>query len=278
MSLIINLALTGMVPTKEMTPHVPITPQEIIDTVIRCGEMGVQIAHIHPRDADGSPTWKKEAFQRIICGIRSRNEKILISATTSGRNWSEFEKRSECLELEGDDKPDLGSLTIGSLNFIRTASVNPPDIIHQLAQKMADRGVKPELEIFECGMIHKANTMLKTGLIKDNKPYFNILLGSLGTAPMHPSAFAAIHVLIPENAEWSVAGVGPYQLDANLLGIAFGGNVRTGLEDNIYLDKNKKVLASNEQLVQRIVDIAGRMGLKIASFGETCQRLGITKP
>jgi 3-keto-5-aminohexanoate cleavage enzyme len=95
---------------------------------------------------------------------------------------------------------------------------------------------------------------------------------------MHPSAFAAIHALIPENAEWSVAGVGPYQLDANLLGIAFGGNVRTGLEDNIYLDKNKKVLASNEQLVQRIVDIAGRMGLKIASFEETCQRLGITKP
>jgi uncharacterized protein (DUF849 family) len=272
---IINLAGTGMIPTKEMTPHVPISPQEIIETSLRCAEMGVQITHIHPRDEMGRPTWKKEAFQKIICGIRSKNPNILISATTSGRNWSDFERRSECLDLDGDDKPDLGSLTVGSLNFIRSASVNAPEIIHQLAQKMMDRGIKPELEIFEAGMLYKANVMLNTGIIKDERPYFNILLGSLGTSPLHPAIFGGIHALLPSNAEWAVAGVGNFQLDANTMSLAYGGNIRVGLEDNIYLDRHKKILATNEQLVERVLKIMGLMGLRPASFQETCQRLGL---
>lgn len=277
MSVIINLAGTGMIPIKSMTPHVPITSQEIIETTLRCAEMGVQISHIHPRDEDGKPTWKKEAFQRIIAGIREKNPNILISATTSGRNWSDFERRSECLDLEGDDKPDLASLTIGSMNFIRTASVNPPDMIHQLGQKMMDRGIKAELEIFDAGMLHKAKLMLQTGLLRDPKPYFNVLLGSLGTAPLHPAVFAGIHALLPDNCEWAVAGVGNYQLDANVMSLAYGGNIRVGLEDNIYFDRAKETLASNEQLVERLRGIMDLMGLKPASSDETWQRLGIAR-
>jgi len=277
MSVIINSCTTGMVPTKEMTPHVPISPQEIIETTLRCAELGVQIAHIHPRDEDGKPTWKKEVFQQIIVGIRSKNPNILISVTTSGRNWSDFSRRSECLDLDGDDKPDLASLTIGSLNFVKASSINAPDMIHQLAQKMMDRGIKAELEIFECGMLHKANTMLKTGILKDEKPYFNILLGSLGTSPLHPAVFGGIHALLPSNAEWAVAGVGAYQLDANAMSLAYGGNVRVGLEDNIYYDRQKKVLATNEQLIARIRSMMDCLGLIPASFLETCQRLGIKR-
>ncbi len=283
MGIIINLAGTGMVITKEMTPYVPITPEEIIETSLRCGDyvrpgVGAHIIHIHPRDEFGKPTWKKEVFQRIIAGIRNKNPKLLISATTSGRNWSEFEKRSECLDLTGDDKPDLASLTVGSLNFIRSASVNEPDMIHQLAKKMMDTGIKPELEVFDVGFMHKINHMLKTGIIKDDKPYINILLGSLGTAPLHPSAFAAIHALLPANAEWSVAGIGNYQLDANLMSLCFGGNIRVGLEDNIYYDRHKKELATNEELLGRVVwIIEEHMGLEIASHEEVRQRLGISR-
>lgn len=275
MSVIINLASTGMVITKELTPFVPIQPTEIIETVLRCAEMGVQIAHIHPRDEDGKPTWKKEVFQKIIYGIRSRNSKILISATTSGRNWSEIEKRTECLELTDDDKPDLASLTVGSLNFIKTASVNAPETLHVLATRMMEKGIKPELEIFDAGMLHKANMMIKSGIIKDEHPYFNILLGSLGTAPLHPAVFAGIHALLPVGAEWSVAGIGSFQLDANIMALSYGGNVRIGLEDNIYFDRNKKILATNEQLVERLLSMMTSMGLKPATFVETCQRLGI---
>lgn len=277
MSVILNLCSTGMVPTKEMTPHVPISPKEIIETSLRCAELGVQITHIHPRDESGKPTWKKEVFQQIICGIRAKNPNILISATTSGRNWGDFERRSECLDLEGDDKPDLGSLTVGSLNFVRSASVNAPEMIHQLAQKMMDRDIKPEIEVFDAGMLHKANTMLKSGIIRDEKPYVNILLGSLGTSPLHPAVFGGIHALLPSNAEWAVAGVGNYQLDANIMSLTYGGNIRVGLEDNIYLDRHKKVLATNEQLVERLIKIMNLMGLKPATFQETCQRLGIKK-
>lgn len=275
MGVIINLAGTGMIITKEMTPHVPITVQEIIDTSLRCAELGAQILHIHPRDENGKPTWKKEVFQKIITGIRNKNPHVLISATTSGRNWSAFDKRSECLELTGDDKPDLASLTIGSLNFIKATSVNEPQMIHQLAQKMIDHGIKPELEIFDAGFLHKANVMLKTGIIKDEKPYFNILLGSLGTAPLHPSVFAGIHALLPPNAEWAVAGIGSYQLDANLMSLSFGGNIRTGLEDNIYFDRQKKILATNEQLLLKITLFIQTMGLSVASCQEVRERLGI---
>jgi uncharacterized protein (DUF849 family) len=272
---IINMCLSGMIPTKLMTPHVPVTTAEIIQTTLNCAELGCTIFHIHPRDENGAPTWKKEIFKIIAEGIRSKNNKVLLSFTTSGRDWGDFERRSECLELEGDAKPDLASLTCGSLNFIKTASVNSPDIIHQLAIKMMDKGIKPELEIFEPGMLSKANHMLKTGIIKDDKPYFQFLLGSLGTSDLHPATFGAFHSLLPVNAEWGMAGIGQFQLQANLLALVFGGNIRVGIEDNIFYNREKKELATNEALVERLLRIMSEMGLKPATFEETRLRLGI---
>jgi uncharacterized protein (DUF849 family) len=262
-----------MIPTKEMTPHVPVSPQEIIDDAVRCAEIGARIVHIHPRDEMGKPTWKKEVFAKIIDGIRSKTDQILISATTSGRFWDDFERRAECLELKGDLKPDLASLTVGSNNFIHTASINSPTIIHQLAQKMMDVGIKPELEVFELGMVHKTNVMLKKGLITNTSPYFNILLGSLGTSPLHPAAFAAFHALLPENAIWSVAGIGRYQLAANILGLVHNGHIRVGLEDNIYYQN--KVLGTNDMLVARIVGLSQTLGRDIATIEQTREILAI---
>jgi uncharacterized protein (DUF849 family) len=259
-----------MVPTKEITPHVPVTAEEIISTVVRCSELGVRVAHIHQRDPEtGLPTWKKDILAKIISGIREKTDKVLISATTSGRFWKDFERRSECLDLAGDLKPDLASLTVGSNNFIKSASVNSPQMIADLATKMMDKGIKPELEIFEPGMVHKANILLKKGIIRDEAPYFNILLGSLGTSPLHPATFGAIHALLPTNAIWSLAGIGQFQLQANMIGLAFGGHIRIGLEDNIFFNRKTKELATNEQLLERILGIMNQMGVEPATPSET---------
>lgn len=272
---IINLCPTGMVPTKTMNPHVPVSPEEIISTAIECARLGASIIHIHPRDEFGHPTWKKEVFAKIISGIREKNDQLVINATTSGRNWTEFEKRSECLDLDGDLKPDLGSLTVGSQNFINTASLNAPEMIERLAIKMRDKGIKPELEVFEPGMIHTANYLIKKGILVGT-PYFNILLGSLGTSPLHPAVFGAFHSLLPQNSVWSVAGIGQFQLDANTIGLAFGGHVRVGLEDNIFFDREKKTLASNEMLVERMVQHIALLQLEVASPQETRELLGLS--
>lgn len=265
-----------MVPTKEQTPHVPVTPQEIIDACVQCAIAGARIVHIHPRDQNGKPTWKKEVFARIIGGIRERTDKLLISATTSGRYWSEFDKRSACLELQGDLKPDLASLTLGSNNFIRTASVNTPSMIQDLARKMQDSGIKPELEVFEPGMVNTANYLLGKGILCNQAPYFNILLGSLGTSPLDVVVLGAFLAQLPPDSVWSLAGIGRYQLPANVLALATGGHIRVGLEDNIYYQHlPSKQLATNLQLVERVISIAGHMGIEVASPEETRSMLGL---
>jgi len=273
--LIINLCPTGMVSSKQANPRLPVTASEIIKSSLACVKLGASIIHIHPRDENGNPTWKKEEFGKIIDGIRSQNDKVILNATTSGRAWSDFERRSECLDLKGDLKPDMASLTVGSMNFISTASVNPPDIIEQLASKMQEKGIKPELEVFEPGMLHKANYLIEKGIIKDSHPYFNILLGSLGTSPLHPAVFSSFYSLLPANAVWSIAGVGQYQLDANVMSMSMGGGVRVGLEDNQYFDRGKSIMASNEMLVSRIVKIAKLMQLEIATPSEARAMLGL---
>ncbi len=272
---IINLCPTGMVGMKSDNPNIPISTSEIIKDVLACAELGATVAHIHARDEAGKPSWKKEIYAKTIAGIRQKNDSIIINTSTSGRDWSEFEKRSDCLELGGDLKPDMASLTVGSLNFINSASVNSPDIIERLALKMKEKGIKPELEVFEPGMVHKANYLIEKGVIKDQHPYFNILLGSLGTSPLNPSVFSSFHALLPANAVWGIAGIGQFQLDANIMSISMGGNVRVGLEDNNFYDRDKKILATNEMLVARIVGIIGAMGLEVATTKEARAILGI---
>lgn len=272
---IINACLTGMIPTKKLNKFIPISPKEIAKSALACAKLGASIVHIHPRDIDGKPTWKKDIFADIIYRIREKNPHLIISVTTSGRFWNEFEKRSEVLELKGDLKPDLASLTVGSMNFIRDESINSPQMIEQLAHKLKGNEIKPEIEIFEPGMIYKTNYLIKKGIISSKKPYFNIFFGSLGTSPHHPAAVSACHTLLPPEAIWSSAGVGSYQLDANVMGLSFGAGVRTGLEDNLYFDRQKKVLATNETLVQRIVSIIEQMNLKVATSKEAREILGI---
>jgi 3-keto-5-aminohexanoate cleavage enzyme len=271
--IIINACLTGMVPTADMTPHVPISPKQIVECALECIKLGASVIHVHARNPDGTPTWKKTIFEEIIKGIRAVDKDVVISVTTSGRNWSEFEKRSECLEISGKLKPDFASLTVGSLNFIRTASVNTPDMITKLALKMKEKGIKPELEIFEPGMIHMTKYLIKKEIISPDRPYFNLFFGSLGTMPLEPASLAVYHALLPQGAIWSVGGVGDYQLDANVMSLSMGGHVRVGLEDHIYFDRKREKLASNQNLIERLVKMIKLMDLEVATSKEAREML-----
>ena len=157
--LIVNFTPTGMIPTKAMTPHVPVSVQEIVDDVHRAVEIGITMVHLHARDEKtGEPTYKAQVYERIIAGIRSFSKDLIICVSLSGRNFKAFEQRGEVLQLDGDVKPDMGSLTLSSLNFNKVASVNSPDIIKRLAQEMKTRPLK-QLKSTYNSQLHQKRTM-----------------------------------------------------------------------------------------------------------------------
>ncbi|OHB85268.1 MAG: hypothetical protein A2Z38_07970 [Planctomycetes bacterium RBG_19FT_COMBO_48_8] len=256
MDLIVNFTPTGMIPTKEMTPHVPISVEEIVEDVRRAVDIGITMVHLHARDAaTGKSTYKAEVFGEIIAGIRSFSKDLVVCVSLSGRNIPEFEKRAEPLQLEGDLKPDMGSLTLSSLNFNRVASVNSPEMIQKLANEMKSRGILAELEAFDAGMINYGKYLEKKGILEPPH-YFNLLLGNIACAQadlLHTGIM--IHDL-PDNSFWSLAGIGDYQWMMNSIAIVSGGGVRVGLEDNIWFDTARTRLASNSDLLLRVHRLA----------------------
>jgi len=250
--LIINFTPTGMIPTREMNPYVPLTESEIVEEVHEACEIGITMVHLHARDPESTkPTHKKEVYGRIMEGIRKHCPKLILCVSLSGRSNPNFEPRSEALALY----PDMGSLTLSSLNFARQASINSPDVIQRLAQKMLDYGVKPELEVFDLGMINYARYLIRKKLIQAPF-YFNIILGNIAGLQAEAHHFGAALNDLPQGSYWSLGGIGNSQLVANSISIAMGGGVRVGLEDNLYLDREKKIPASNKDLLLRIHELA----------------------
>lgn len=255
-NLIINFTPTGMIPTKDMTLHVPIQIPEIIEDVHEAYELGITMAHIHARDQEtGTPTYKSDIYGKLIRGIRKFAPDLVICVSLSGRNFGEFEQRSEPLQLEGDLKPDMGSLTLSSVNFNKQASVNAPQMIQNLAAEMKNKGIVPELEAFDSGMINYAHYLIKKKLIEPPF-YFNLLLGNIACAQADLLHTGIMIRDLPQKSFWSLAGIGSYQLPMNSIAIAMGGGVRVGLEDNIFYDRNGTKLARNIDLLKRIHIIA----------------------
>ena len=276
--LIINFTPTGMIPTKDMTPHVPISPEEIANEILEAAKLGVSMVHIHGREEDGEPTSNKEIYGEIIRRVREKNKEIILGVTTSGRKETSFEGRSQVLDLEGPLRPDTASLTLSSLNFNKEASMNSPDLIQKLAKKMLDNGIKPELEVFDIGMINYAHYLIKKDLVKPPF-YFNLLLGNIACAQADLIMAGLMLRELPPGSTWSFAGIGDAQLKMNALAVVWGGGVRIGLEDNIYFDNPvRKVLASNLQLIQRIVTLAKTYGREIATPREVRQMLCLRMP
>ncbi|PWH83247.1 3-keto-5-aminohexanoate cleavage protein [Algibacter marinivivus] len=258
--LIINFTPTGMIPTKEMTPHVPVIVSEIVEDVHAACEIGITMVHLHARDAvTGVPTYKKEVYADIIAGIRKYAPELVICVSLSGRDFSEFEKRSDALLLDGDLKPDMGSLTLSSLNFNKTASVNAPDMVFNLAAKMKEKGIVPELEAFDIGMINYAKYLERKKVLQAPY-YFNLLFGNIACSQANLLHSGVMINDLPENSFWSLAGIGNEQLKMNSLSIAVGGGVRVGIEDNIWFDAERTKLTTNSELLERVHLIANANG------------------
>lgn len=256
MDLIVNFAPTGMIPTRDMTPHVPISVTEIVEDVHQAVEIGITMVHLHARDeVTGVPTYRAEVYERIIAGIRSFSRDLIVCVSLSGRNFKEFSQRAEPLQLEGGVKPDLGSLTLSSLNFNSIASVNSPDMVMALAGEMQARGILAELEAFDAGMINYARYLHRKGLLAPPF-YFNLLLGNIACAQADLLHAGVMIRDLPEQSFWSLAGIGNSQLPMNSVAIAAGGGVRVGLEDNIYYDLERTKLATNADLLRRIHTVA----------------------
>jgi len=269
--LIINAAITGMVPTKADTPHVPVTPQQIIADVRRCRDAGASVVHLHARHADGTPGFEKEIYAEIFQGVRQECPELMISGSTSGRVYGEFRQRSAVLDLQ----PEFASLTLGSLNFPQQASVNSPQMIRQLALAMRSKGVRPELEIFDLGMADYAHYLVRKQILRPPH-YANILLGSLGTLSASPENLAAVVRALPPDTLWSATGIGRFQFSINALAVTMGGHVRVGLEDSLYFDVQKQHLATNAGLIDRVVGVAKSIGREIATPNQARWMLGLS--
>jgi len=266
--LIVDFTPTGMIPTKELTPYVPVTVSEIIEDVHQAYEIGITKVHLHARDPEtGQPTYKKEIYAEMISGIRKFAPDLVVCVSLSGRTFHKFEERSDALDLDGQLKPDFGSLTLSSLNFNKIASINTPDMIQLLAGKMKERGIVPELEAFDAGMINYAKYLENKGLIAPPH-YFNLLLGNIACAQADILHAGIMIRDLPKFSFWSLAGIGNYQLMMNSLAIAMGGGVRVGLEDNIWYDASRTKLASNADLLRRICIIAEANERKIMTPAE----------
>jgi len=253
--IIINFTPTGMLPTKEKTPFVPISINEIIEDVHQAYKVGITMVHLHARDeVTGIPTHKAEVYAKIIEGIRIFAPDLIICASLSGRNYSEFDKRAEVLYLDGAAKPDMGSLTLSSLNFNKNSSINEPEMIMKLAQAMLELGIKPELEAFDAGMINYAKYLIKKQLIKPPF-YFNLIFGNIACA--QPDLLHAGVMIndLPDNSICSLGGIGDAQIVMNSIAVAMGYGVRIGIEDNIYFDSSRSKLSTNMEFLERIHDI-----------------------
>ncbi|CCQ93267.1 3-keto-5-aminohexanoate cleavage enzyme [[Clostridium] ultunense Esp] len=268
--LIITAALVGAELTREDTPYLPLTPEEIAEEAYRAYQAGATIVHVHARKEDGSPSQEKRIYREIIERISAKCD-IIIQISTGGAVGMSAEERGEPLSLA----PEMATLTTGSVNFGRDVFLNPPAMIEEFAEKMAAYGVQPEFEIFDVGMVDNALRLVRKGWIKTHL-HFDFVMGVPGGIPATAKNLLHLIDLLPQGATWSVAGIGRHQLPMALLGITLGGHVRVGLEDNIYYRKGEWA-TSNAQLVERVARIARELGREVASPKEARRLLRLGK-
>ena len=267
--LIITLAHTGNVPTKDMTEHVPVTPQEIAEDIHRCAALGASVAHIHVRDEKGLPTCRRDRYKMVLDALDAKGTDIIRQLSTGARGGENtIEGRGQMLDLN----VEMASLSTGSSNFPGSINGNSPELIEALAEKMNDNGIVPEIECFDLSMISNARWLLKKGVLK-GPLHFNLVLGVRGSIEGTPRNLMYMVDSLPENCTWTVTAIGRSHMSLIPMAIAMGGNVRTGLEDVIELPPGNKV--TNQDLVSRIVRISEAIGRDIADPDEARQILSI---
>ncbi len=267
--LIITVALTGAEVTPAQQPHLPVTPAELIDAAVACRAAGAAMVHLHVRAADGTPSSNPDLFREAVAGIRARTDLIVQVSTGGAVGMSEAER------LNGlTARPDMASLTPGTVNFGTEVFWNPPDLVRRFAERMRSLGVVPEIEIFDHGMLATAVKLQAEGLLSSSA-HFDLVLGVPGGAPADFETALLLMRKLPQASTCSIAAVGRNQLPLNVFAILSGAHVRTGFEDNIYYAPGRRA-ASNAELVARIARIAFELGRPLATPAEARWILGLT--
>jgi uncharacterized protein (DUF849 family) len=244
MKKIVNFTPTGTQPTR-INSFAPLTPSEIVDEVIGANEVGISIVHLHARDeVTLENTYKKEVYQKIIEGIKKYCPELLICVSLTGRNFPELSQRAEVLQLY----PDMGSLTMSSLNFPSGASVNQPEMILSLINEMDKYGVQPEIECFDTGMLNYTNYLISKNILK-SPHHINMILGNIYNGQCEFGALSTIKNNIPTNSFTCLGGIGSQQLKSITYGLLDFDGIRIGLEDNLYYRGKEKT--TNMQLLKR---------------------------
>ena len=268
---IICVAITGSLPTKENNPAVPITITEQIESTQECFEAGAAIVHCHVRDDEGKPTSDPVRFARLKEGLEKHCPGMIVQLSTGGRSGA-GKARGGMLPL----RPDMASLSVGSNNFPTRVYENPPDLVDWLAAEMLAHGVKPEIEAFDLSHIVQAATMRKDGRLKGS-PYVQFVMGVKNAMPADERILdfyiETLNRLAPGSL-WCAAGIGPAQITINEWAIAKGGHTRTGMEDNVRLNRHE-LAPSNAALVKRAVALCGKHNRPVATWKEARSMLGL---
>jgi uncharacterized protein (DUF849 family) len=274
--LIITAALCGAGTTKAQTPHVPITPDEIAADSVACVKAGASVLHIHVRDKDGANSMDTEIFVEVVEKVRAalaaEGLDAILNLTTSGSKFSE-ELRMGHLPIL---KPEMCSYDPGTMNWANSyVFLNTPAFLEKLGNYVQELDIKPELEIFDGGMIGNIEYYIKKGVLK-TPCHVQFVLGVTGGMPGDAAALSYLLPRIPKDSTWSITGIGRSHVPCMLLGLAEGcDGLRVGLEDNIFYGKG--VLATNEQLVARAVEFGKLAGREIANAAEAREILGLRK-
>ena len=268
---IITCAITGALPTKADNPAVPVTPSEQIESTHEAFEAGAALVHIHVRNDDQTPSSDPDKYAAVQEGVRKHCPGMIVQFSTGGRGRDQ-KLRGAMLH----HRPDMASLATGSVNFPRGIYENPPDFVEGLAGTMFEYGIKPEIEIFDVAMLYNAANRVKRGLLK-SPVHVQFVLGIPNALPARRSL---LEFLISEfedvlpGGTWTAAGIARHQFEVNQWCLELGGHCRTGLEDNIKIEKDR-LAASNAELVKKVADAAGGYGRHVASAAEARSLLGL---
>jgi len=268
---IITVAITGSVPTKKDNPAVPITVAEQIESTHAAYEAGAALVHVHVRNDDGSTTSDPDKFARFLSGLRQHCPEMIVQFSTGGRSGSGKERGGML-----HHRPDMASLSTGSVNFKTIIYENHPRLIVELAQSMLDYDIKPEIEIFDLAMLYNAAKLAADGLLRV-PVHVQFVLGVPNALPVDRDVLEfeieQLEKTLP-GATWTAAGVGRHQLTVNEWALELGGHCRTGLEDNVRFDR-QRLAASNAELVARVADLTGHFGRTVATPAEARKILAL---
>ena len=270
--LIITAAISGAEVTKEHNPNVPYTVEEVAIEAEKAYKAGASIIHLHVRKDDGTPTQDRERFKACMEAIKERCPDAIVQPSTGGAVGMSNEERLQPVDL----RPEMATLDAGTCNFGGDdIFVNTENTIKEFGKKMMELGVKPEIEVFDKGMVDMAIKLQKKGFIK-TPMHFNFVMGVNGGITATPRDLVFMAGSVPQGSTYTVSGIGRFEFQMAAVTIVMGGHVRVGFEDNVYIEKGIPA-KSNAELVERVVRLAKELGRKIATPQEAREILGLKK-